>query len=106
MSPHRYQRTTIPHASHILAWSACTTSHERLDGHNGLLLTPNANKLFDRHLISFTNDGEVLVSKTVQDVDLARLGLGNIRTVNVGTFKPEQGVYLDFHRKEFERSES
>ena len=38
-------------ASHIKPWSKCTTPAERLGAANGLLLTPNLDKLFDRGLI-------------------------------------------------------
>jgi hypothetical protein len=62
-------------ASHIRPWRACETAQERLDGMNGLLLTPDADHLFDRGYISFEDDGEVLVSNRVDREDLRRLGL-------------------------------
>lgn len=92
-------------ASHIKAWRHCITSHERLDGNNGLLLTPNADKLFDKHLISFENDGAVLVSEKVTDDELVRLGLAGLRNRNAGAFTPEQAHYLEFHRKLFSAAE-
>lgn len=48
-------------ASHIKPWKH-STDPERLNGHNGLLLTADLDALFDRGLISFANDGEMLVS--------------------------------------------
>jgi hypothetical protein len=39
-----------------------STNAERLDGQNGLLLTPSIDHLFDRGFISFRNDGRLLVS--------------------------------------------
>lgn len=86
-------------ASHIQAWKSCTTSSQRLDGHNGLLLTPNADRLFDRGLISFTADGAVLVVDEVLDDDLTRLGLPGLRGRNVGPFLPAQANYLQVHRR-------
>ncbi|MEQ8299385.1 MAG: HNH endonuclease signature motif containing protein [Hyphomonas sp.] len=85
-------------ASHILAWKSCTTSQQRLDGHNGLLLTPDADRLFDRGHISFKNDGSVLVKDAVSDEDLGRLGLAGLRERNVGAFTAQQQTYLEFHR--------
>lgn len=40
-------------ASHIKPWARCETGKERVDGHNGLLLAPHADLLFDRGWISF-----------------------------------------------------
>jgi hypothetical protein len=85
-------------ASHIKPWRRCETNAERLDGHNGLLLTPDADHLFDKGLISFGNDGVVLISNSISSNELDRLGFGNIRTSNVGTFSTQQCQYLEFHR--------
>ena len=46
-------------ASHIKPWRDCD-HQERLDGANGLLLSPHIDKLFDRHWISFDRDGHLL----------------------------------------------
>lgn len=51
-------------ASHIKPWSV-STNDERLDQHNGLLLCPNHDALFDKKLISFNDNGEIIISKTV-----------------------------------------
>lgn len=82
-------------ASHIKPWRVCTNL-ERLDGNNGLLLSPHIDKLFDRGWISFTNSGDILVSSE----DIIRLGKqwGLNLDMNVGKFSEEQCSYLDFHR--------
>ena len=85
-------------ASHIKPWRLCATTHERLDGANGLLLTPHVDRLFDRGLISFSDDGEVLRSAGLARDDLARLGLDLACRRNVGAFSPKQRAYLDYHR--------
>jgi hypothetical protein len=85
-------------ASHIKPWRDCTNT-ERLDGANGLLLTPHVDRLFDRGLISFENDGALKVSPKVTDEDLDRLGLSGLRSRNVGPFKEAQAHYLNHHRK-------
>ena len=46
-------------ASHIKPWRE-SNNEERLDGSNGLLLSPHIDKLFDKHLISFTLKGELI----------------------------------------------
>ena len=48
-------------ASHCKPWRD-SSNEERLDGENGLLLTPNADHLFDRGFIGFEDNGDVRVS--------------------------------------------
>ncbi len=48
-------------ASHVKPWKASTSS-ERLDGDNGLLLAAHLDALFDRGLISFDGEGAMLLS--------------------------------------------
>jgi putative restriction endonuclease len=98
-------------ASHIKPWRACNSIEERLDGQNGLLLTPDADLLFDRGFISFRDEGAVLVSRRVDHEDLRRLGLKHIAwsqfevseaglpwVQSVG--RPERASYLAYHRSE------
>lgn len=61
-------------ASHIVPWSEASDS-ERLDVYNGLLLTPNLDKLFDNHFISFNSSGEILISKTIGSKAMHDLGI-------------------------------
>lgn len=53
-------------ASHCKPW--CDSTHvERLNAANGLLLSANLDALFDRYLISFEDDGEMLVSPRISE---------------------------------------
>jgi hypothetical protein len=61
-------------ASHIVPWSE-SNDVERLDADNGILLSPSADSLFDRHLISFTDQGELLLSKKLEPLELKKLGI-------------------------------
>ncbi len=82
-------------ASHIKPW-AVADDHEKLDGANGLLLSPHVDHLFDRGFISFDNSGEILVSRDLNPVVLQQW---SIRTpTNVGSFRKEQQEYLEYHR--------
>lgn len=66
-------------ASHIKPWRECDPDdgRERLDENNGLALCGTYDALFDRGLISFDDDGRMLVSRQLGDKELrARLGLG------------------------------
>jgi putative restriction endonuclease len=83
-------------ASHIKPWRASTT-FEKLDGNNGLLLSPHIDHLFDQGFISFADDGALLVSP---EADVDTLILWGIEPEgNYGPFRPEQLTYLAFHRE-------
>ena len=92
--------TRVEHlrASHCKPWRDAN-NEERLDGENGLLLTPNADHLFDRGFIGFENNGDVLVSPVAHRDSLARMGLTLSHMVNVGGFSEGQRRYLEFHRE-------
>jgi hypothetical protein len=75
---------------------AVSSDKEKLSGFNGLLLSPHIDRLFDKGWISFGDDGTVLVSPKLDRSILRRWGIGKI--TNVGPFKPEQLVYLKYHR--------
>jgi hypothetical protein len=83
-------------ASHIKPWKDASNI-ERLDGYNGLLLSPHIDALFDRGFISFSDDGKLIIS-TALDVDvLNRWGVS--AQMNVGTFTDKQKGYLSYHRE-------
>lgn len=97
-------------ASHIRPWRLCKSANERLDGMNGLMLTPDADHLFDRGFITFADDGQVLVSRRVASDDLRRLGFQELARQrfgvaeapamwNTGQFAPAQRDYLAYHRE-------
>jgi putative restriction endonuclease len=85
-------------ASHCKPWRDAT-NEERLDGENGLLLTPNADHLFDRGFIGFDDNGDVLISPVAHRESLARMGLDPQHRRNVGPFSEGQRRYLEFHRE-------
>jgi len=84
-------------ASHIKPWRLCETNHERLDGYNGLLLTPTFDHLFDKGYISFSDDGAILISDRLPNE--VRCSLGLAQAVNAKTFTEAHEKYLAFHRK-------
>lgn len=61
-------------ASHIKPWRDCGND-DRLDWRNGLLLTPNLDLLFDHGLISFDDDGTLLISSQLPEDVQERFGL-------------------------------
>ena len=87
-------------ASHIKPWRVCSNA-ERLDGNNGLLLSPHVDKLFDQGWISFADDGTVLCADnpTRELMGLRKLDV----EADAGKFSKAQRVYLTYHRKEVYR---
>jgi hypothetical protein len=84
-------------ASHIKPWRD-STPEERVDGANGLLLAPHVDRLFDRGLISFEDNGSVKFSPRVSAKDLERLGLAEASTRLMPAFDKRQCTYLAHHR--------
>lgn len=84
-------------ASHAKPWRD-SSNEERLDGENGLLLTPDVDMLFDRGFISFKDNGDVLVSSVADRAAMAKMGLADHMLNNVGAFTVKQRNYLEFHR--------
>lgn len=85
-------------ASHIVPWSE-SNADERLDVENGILLSPNLDALFDRHLISFLDNGEMLISSHILVKDRKALGIDNSMKIAVSEgMKP----YLIRHRATFD----
>tara|TARA_Y100000813_G_C24126714_1_gene335510 strand:+ start:1 stop:858 length:858 start_codon:yes stop_codon:yes gene_type:complete len=88
---------TILISSHIVPWSK-SNDKERLDVENGILLSPLYDSLFDRHLISFTNDGNILISNKLDQSDINNL---NIKTDCKITVSEGMKDYLRRHREIF-----
>jgi predicted restriction endonuclease len=82
-------------ASHIKPWCVCD-DQEKLDGYNGLLLSPHIDHLFDRGHLTFSDSGEMKVAEDMNLVVLDKWGLSLPK--NVGAFQPEQCGYLEYHR--------
>lgn len=82
-------------ASHIKPWSV-SDNNEKLDGYNGLLLSPHVDHLFDRGFISFKDSGGILVSKELNPKVLEQWSIAS--DINVGNFKDGQCDYLGYHR--------
>jgi hypothetical protein len=85
-------------ASHCKPWRD-STNPERLDGENGLLLTPSIDHLFDRGFISFEGNGTLIVSPVAHRRSLERMGVPVTERTNVGAFSEGQRRYLEFHRE-------
>lgn len=85
-------------ASHIKPWKD-SSNEERINGYNGLMLSPHIDALFDAHLISFEDDGRMLIHPTLPNDVLDRWSIR--RDTRVENFRPEQSQFLDHHRHLF-----
>jgi hypothetical protein len=79
-------------ASHIKPWRASSNA-ERLDKFNGLLLIPNLDRAFDAGLVTFEKDGAIRVSPQMSEP--GKLGIEQKLRV---ALKPENEIYMEFHR--------
>jgi hypothetical protein len=62
-------------ASHIKRWAECASDAERLDVYNGFLLAAHLDAAFDAFLISFDDDGRILISSALTEQDRSALGI-------------------------------
>ncbi|PRO39755.1 HNH endonuclease [Bacillus sp. LLTC93] len=86
-------------ASHIIPWAHCLTNKQRLDGFNGMALTPTFDLLFDKGLISFENNGRLKISPYSSEsfVNCLNLQEGNFYDIENST--GNKNMYLDYHRR-------
>lgn len=82
-------------ASHIKPWKD-SDEDEKGATSNGLLLCPNHDRLFDRGLISFNDDGTILISEKMSEKDRMLMNVSNELTIQVD---PDMRQYLAFHRE-------
>lgn len=65
--------TALLRASHIVPWKDCTSDAERLDVHNGLLLSALWDAAFDRGLVTFDDEGHPQFSPSLSGEARAEL---------------------------------
>lgn len=81
-------------ASHIKPW-VDSDNKERLDGNNGLMLSPHVDHLFDRGYISFEQSGRVLVASNIESI----MSDWSLPLRIIGShFSDEQEQFLAWHR--------
>ncbi|MBM6616984.1 HNH endonuclease [Bacillus suaedaesalsae] len=85
-------------ASHIKPWAESDNT-ERLDGYNGLLLSPTYDVLFDRGMISFENNGKLLVSPLLSVDTREKLNLGEGQFYHIANAHGFRNQYLEYHRR-------
>ena len=86
-------------ASHIKPWRDCINLHERLDGHNGLPLSPHVDRLFDKGFITFGNHGELVVSGYLNAAVIQAWGFLELVGVELLEVSSTRKEYLRYHRE-------
>ena len=93
-----FSDTSLLVASHIKPWKKSTNS-ERLDPWNGLLLSPNLDKAFDKGFITFEANGLIRLSPLF--IEATKLGIVPSMKIEL---KPRHEKYMAHHRaEEFKR---
>lgn len=85
-------------ASHIKPWRDASNA-DRINGFNGIMLSPHIDALFDERLISFEDNGRMLVQESLPQDVLERWSIRS--DTHVERFRPEQSRFLEHHRKLF-----
>lgn len=83
-------------ASHIKPWSKSDDS-EKLDFENILLLCSMHDALFDKGLISFDDNGKILISRELGEEEKALVNINEDSCIDINSQK--QKDYLKYHRK-------
>lgn len=91
-------------AGHILPWEK-STDIQRLDINNGILLTPTFDKLFDKFLISFDEEGIVKYSEKIKKSVWNKLfpTFKNIQDIKIDINELNKD-YLEYHRNKFKEN--
>ena len=84
-------------ASHIKPWRD-SNNEERLDLHNGLLLSPSYDALFDKGFISFNDDGNVVLSSAINEKEFEKTGIS--RLAKLRQLDTKHRIYLRYHREQ------
>jgi 5-methylcytosine-specific restriction protein A len=70
-----------------------------MDVHNGILLSPTYDALFDKHLLTFENNGKIILSTAIETPAFHKIGVtGQERIHSLSSFNHD---YLEKHRIRF-----
>jgi predicted restriction endonuclease len=83
-------------ASHIVPWAEASDT-ERLDVHNGILLSPTYDALFDKHLLTFDEKGKIVLTDEIEFSAFQKIGVsGNEQIKGLNDYNLE---YLNRHNQ-------
>ncbi|WP_304518720.1 HNH endonuclease [Clostridium sp. CM028] len=82
-------------ASHCKPWKD-SNNIERLDVNNGMLLCAGHDSLFDKGLITFNIDGNIIISKRIETSQFKLLNINE--SINL-KLRVEQIPYIKWHKE-------
>lgn len=82
-------------ASHIKPW-AVSTNEERVSVNNGLLLSATYDRLFDSGLITFANEGKLIISRFVSEENRNKLQINNGQIYKLQS-NMQMKAFLEYH---------
>jgi hypothetical protein len=85
-------------ASHIKPWKDASNA-ERINGYNGIMLSPHVDALFDEKLMTFEEDGRIHIHPSLPPDVLRRWSIDPSQ--RVAAFRPEHAAFLKHHREAF-----
>jgi putative restriction endonuclease len=90
-------------ASHIVPWAKCDSDEQRLDVHNGLLLSSLWDAAFDAGLVTFDELGRAVASPRLCSKASSALGIENAPPLSL---TDEHRIHLRWHREHVWQSSS
>ncbi|MCF0217146.1 MAG: HNH endonuclease [Fibrobacteraceae bacterium] len=84
-------------ASHAKPWADCENAEECLSAYNGFLLTANLDALFDKGLITFDDEGRIVISESISSMDLSALGI--VANMRLRWVDEKHKPFLKYHRE-------
>ncbi|WP_215744623.1 HNH endonuclease signature motif containing protein [Mesomycoplasma hyorhinis] len=97
-----YELSALFVASHIKGFSDPNTlNEERYDINNGLLLSSNADALFDKHLISVNKEKELVFSILLDNDDLLKKQLLLLQPIFIPILNDKRMKYINYHYQKF-----
>ena len=84
-------------ASHILEWKL-SDENQKVDPNNGFLLCPIHDFLFDAHLISFDDEGKIMISKNIPKEFYSEFNISENTCIDL---LESNKIYLELHRRKF-----
>lgn len=84
-------------ASHAKPWAMCETAEERLNVYNGFLLNANLDALFDKGLITFDDEGKIVLSCKLSEQDAKRIGI--YADMKLRWIDEHHKPFLKYHRE-------
>ena len=82
-------------ASHIKPW-AVSTNEERVSVNNGLLLSATYDRLYDSGLITFVNEGKLIISRFVSEENRNKLQIKNGQVYKLQS-NMQMKNFLEYH---------